>query len=456
MLIPTTWYSDDDQEEDPVIPHPDVAVQIGKIDHVRIREENFPDTKENPIYFSVSTWLADLPAEICKNQEEWTSELLVKLPKRWSVYRPMLLLPSGSFESEDWADFLRLPEIHNLKTNLWGKILAAVSKKDGGQPLTHLAVNQGIPQCVEDVSKDQKVNTLRSPSGLRMLYGDFGPARGPSTSWLTHTVSDFEEAFWVSTKQNGIYQTWAPRYTMFSRGNIKEKARIASFHRSRKEVGTKISYETSRSQLCGRASAVDLYGGIGYFVFSYVQMGMDRVLCWEINPWSVEALRRGAVQNGWSVKVAKGDELMKPMHEIVAGKETIVVLEESNERAGDRMTELRNWEASQLMEGAEPLVGDIIHVNGGFLPSSETTWQMSLGLVSRNRDSWLHLHENVGVHDIGSRELDVTEKFVGWVGHQGQNRDVRVQTERVKSFAPGVEHCVFDVHLSPVVSSTKI
>src|SRR5690606_6675835 len=48
--------------------------------------------------------------------------------------------------------------------------------------------------------------------------------------------------------------------------------------------------------------AVDLYAGIGYFAFSYARLGL-RVLCWEVNPWSVEGLRRGAEANGFGVRV---------------------------------------------------------------------------------------------------------------------------------------------------------
>src|SRR5690606_18256943 len=142
----------------------------------------------------------------------------------------------------------------------------------------------------------------------------FGPAR---TRWPPRQ-EDLENAFWVSTKQNGIFQTWAPRYTMFSRGNITEKARILDFHRG--DAGL----ERRKKSLAALKGlwAVDLYAGIGYFVFSYAKRGM-RVLCWEINPWSVEGLRRGALRNGWKVKLVQGQALELPVDELLVGDEQI-------------------------------------------------------------------------------------------------------------------------------------
>ncbi|KAK6858721.1 S-adenosyl-L-methionine-dependent methyltransferase [Apiospora arundinis] len=83
---------------------------------------------------------------------------------------------------------------------------------------------------------------------------------------------------------------------MFRRGNIKEKARVLSFH---EPTDPSLHHRAmSLGELCNKW-AVDMYAGIGYFVFSYAELGM-RVLCWELNPWSVEGLRRGALANGWS------------------------------------------------------------------------------------------------------------------------------------------------------------
>ena len=84
---------------------------------------------------------------------------------------------------------------------------------------------------------------------------------------------------------------------MFSRGNIAEKTRI-------------LRLETLKPERLGASveetSAVDLYAGIGYFAFSFAKAGVGTVLCWEINPWSVEGFKRGAGRNKWTVTSVRG------------------------------------------------------------------------------------------------------------------------------------------------------
>lgn len=283
--------------------------------------------------------------------------------------------------------------------------------------MTHLAVNEGIPLHKDGEDTE---NVRRSPSGLRMLFGDFGPAAVDEQP----KSSDFEDAFWVGTKQNGILQTWAPRWTMFSRGNVKEKARVLGFKRP--PVGR------------GDVWAVDLYAGIGYFVFSYAALGM-RVLCWEINPWSVEGLRRGAEANKWSVKVIQGEDLALPMETLLATGEKIIVFLESNERASKRIAEAQS----------AGLATNIAHVNCGFLPTSEPVWESAWDTTRLAPEAWLHLHDNVGVADIESRRAAIQTTFATWAAAASGGRGSRVPSvehvEQVKTFAPGVWHCVFDV-----------
>jgi tRNA wybutosine-synthesizing protein 2 len=63
------------------------------------------------------------------------------------------------------------------------------------------------------------------------------------------------------------------------------------------------------------------------------------------------------------------------------------------------------------------------------------------------------VHENVGVGEIEDRRAEVEKVFSGYVGEQGGAKDsgrrVAVEhVERVKMYAPGVVHCVFDVRVS--------
>ncbi|POR32367.1 tRNA wybutosine-synthesizing protein 2 [Tolypocladium paradoxum] len=384
---------------------------------------NPPRRQTSPIQAAVADWIAVLDPPDPGEAHSWREALLRTAPKRFTIYEPMALLPSGSFTSPPWAAELGRRGADSL-ASLWSLILRELST-NARAALTNLAVNEGIP--LRNEGQDVE-NIRRSPSGLRMLFGDFGPAQSEAEP---PSREDFDQALWVSTKQNGIFQTWAPRWTMFSRGNVKEKARLLEF------PGAKQSWTGSASATAD-VCAVDLYAGIGYFVFCYASLGM-RVLCWEINPWSVEGLRRGARANRWTVRVVQGQDLELGLGELVSGDEQIVVFLEGNEEAPRRMKELR----------AAGLAKDVRHVNCGFLPSSEPAWEAAWELTRLSSESWLHLHENVGVDDIESRRQSIQSRFAGWSWPGGEGRSAAVEhVELVKTFAPDVWHCVFDVHVT--------
>ncbi|KAF4979701.1 hypothetical protein FZEAL_4129 [Fusarium zealandicum] len=373
-------------------------------------------TKGNPIQIAIHKWTDAIASRSTETDPTWqTDELLGSAPKRYTIYEPMALLPTGSFTNVPWTTTLEKVG-YEAREQLWCLILSELSRQAKDE-LTHLAVNEGIPLHQEGQDADE--NVLRSPSGLRTLYGDFGPSDIPADG--PHEA-DFNRTLWVSTKQNGILQTWAPRWTMFSRGNVKEKARLLDMG-NQSRVGNDDSW------------AVDLYAGIGYFVFSYARLGL-RVLCWEINPWSVEGLRRGAEANRWSVRIVQGDDLGLPGEEILSGGEQIVVFLESNEEALQRIQSLQ----------AHGLAKEIRHINCGFLPTSEPTWRHTWDMSAPSSETWLHLHENVGVSDTESRKQEIQDRFDSW--SKGTGRAATAEhVELVKTFAPGVWHCVFDVHV---------
>ncbi|TEA15878.1 tRNA wybutosine-synthesizing protein 2 [Colletotrichum sidae] len=395
---------------------------------------------ENPISAAARRWLSSLPREVqaWNTSEELENLLNQHTPKRFIVYEPMVLLPAGSFDKGAWPSILAHAALVKGETDyLWSAILHEVSKTCASVP-THLAVNEGIP--LQRSSADPSENILRTPSGLKILHGDFGPASNPPAP----APEDFDAAFWVSTKQNGILQTWAPRWTMFSRGNIKEKTRLLDFHAAMHSSPGAMSH-LHRRRVPPAASAmrnfwaVDLYAGIGYFTFSYARLGL-RVLCWELNPWSVEALRRGAVANGWSVKVVQGKDLRLRAAQLKDADEQIVVFLQDNQEAAGRIAE---------MHAAGTMV-DILHVNGGLLPTSEPTWKPAWDMTAPSTgDCWLHLHENVGVHEIESRRAEIQKLYDGWAVETDDGRAATVEhVELVKTYAPDVWHCVFDVHIT--------
>ncbi|KAI1281564.1 S-adenosyl-L-methionine-dependent methyltransferase [Xylaria sp. FL0933] len=518
-----------------------------------------PRPKRNPIETAIKSWYEKHENHL--NNQHSVSDLIGQAPKRWTAYGSLVLLPAGSFTTAAWRDALestarasttRLTDHESTDENsrgpalLWKTILAEIAASPKAN-LTHLAVNEGIPLhskgSSEGTGLDTEIgpgtgkggagsgaseNILRSPSGLRMLYGDFGPSEllnppnAPGEGYPElgiATEEDFSRAFWVSTKQNGITQTWAPRWTMFSRGNVKEKARILDFHSPRNSVHPRDSATTTTplstrrgpneqaSDLSYRhipadqrlgALAVDLYAGIGYFAFCYAAMGF-RVLCWELNPWSVEGLRRGAEANGWSVRVVRPrltshslshnpnpdpnvagkateegeDEEM--LREILAGNETIVVFFEDNARAADRIKKLdeltraqetqyagdkdskpRNEDRDERKTRTGVRMSEIMHVNCGLLPTSRGSWATAWEIASESPRAWLHIHENVGVADIEVKREEIREWFVERAqtlkeSSEEKNREVDVcaeHVELVKTFAPDVWHCVFDLYLT--------
>jgi tRNA wybutosine-synthesizing protein 2 len=189
---------------------------------------------------------------------------------------------------------------------------------------------------------------------------------------------------------------------MFSRGNVKEKARVLNF------PGIK------------GQEVVDLYAGIGYFVFSYVKAGAKRVYGWEINPWSVEALRRGAEMNGWKVRVVKAGENWEDRQD---GDEIkVVVFEESNEEAVGRLGNKK--------------VG---HVNMGLLPTSKGAYEAATVLLEEG--GFAHVHENIAEDQVE----DMKGTIAGEFGKISGRRFECGHVEKVKTFAPEVWHCVYDV-----------
>jgi tRNA wybutosine-synthesizing protein 2 len=389
--------------------------------------------------------------------------LIDSFPGSYSIYKPLLLFPSTSFNS-DWTKLIsHHPEI---LMPLWQSIAAAVD-------CTHIALNSPIPpsnahssthSCDED-------NILRSPVNLTRLYGDFGPAP-TAQSLAAPGQKDLEDALWVSTIQNGIRQTWAPLYTMFSRGNVKEKARILELASASLASSASVaSVEDGRRRRAGSgtpgavaastATAVDMYAGIGYFSFSYRRAGFACVICFELNPWSVEGLRRGAALNGWSTRVFTAEHVPArdaPGSEweawrdgadgakgVVGGGEDFLIFAMSNEYA------------AAVLRCLTVYVPPIRHVNLGLLPVSRLSWPSAVRAVDLKRGGWIHAHENVGVVEMDERRTEIEAEFQRLVDErdlEGQTKAKVEHVEKVKMYAPGVVHAVFDVYIPGLQSET--
>lgn len=391
--------------------------------HGSFGEDCAGNGRGNPLARTLNQWFAILQEKGLQT----ATDSLAGHHWTYTVYPPLLLLVASDYAVLEAATGLTCSSIEF--SSLY-EMLCENFK------VTHIALNAPIPANlpgkpnVEEIIRSQQhlddvdppsLNILRSPTGLTPLYGDFGPALSANH---TPTVADFQSALWCTARQNDISQTWAPRYTMFSRGNVKEKARILELD----------SLTEQRLQRTTReVSAVDLYSGIGYFAFSYAKAGVGKVFCWEINPWSVEGLRRGAEANKWTVYIIQsGDSVNVEEFE----NARIVVFEESNEYAAARVRGFRD----------KILV--VKHVNCGYLPSSKDSWETAVQVLD-SLGGWIHAHENIAKRDIESRTAEIVDIFRNLARKRFEAKVECEHVELVKSYAPGVMHCVLDIVISP-------
>lgn len=228
---------------------------------------------------------------------------------------------------------------------------------------------------------------------------------------------------------------------MFSRGNISEKARLLQL--------PSVLESMEQEEGC---TAVDLYAGIGYFAFSYAKAGVSKVVCFELNPWSVEGFRRGAKVNEWGVDVFGEQDVkeLKPTFtHLKDPKSKFLVFQMSNEGAGSVV---------QRISGALPPVR---HVNCGLLPSSRGSWATAVRVLGEEMGGWIHVHENLAIKEIEAKAEEIAEEIQRLLdelpdaeaGGRGRKSIALLEhVERVKTFAPGVMHCVLDVHVMPHIT----
>ncbi|KAK8192014.1 S-adenosyl-L-methionine-dependent methyltransferase [Phyllosticta capitalensis] len=437
------------------------------------RQANIP---KNPLQAAFSTALSSrLPASLLPSLSLDVATLVAALPATYLVYAPLLLLPAHAFAAPPWQTLLRAATAHGeVMRAVWAcvasemgvgavAINAAIpltSSSSSSSPSAHHHQKPGEEHVDQDTSS---WNALRSPTGLTPLYGPFGTR----VSSPTPSKQDFADALWVAARQNGVSQVWAPLYTMFSRGNVKEKARLLSL--IPELHGAKAAAKSPPAVAGGPGlggglgggageafASLDLYAGIGYFAFSHRRAGARPVLCWELNPWSVEGLRRGAEANGWSCCVVSSPPSPSQSLDLDLDVD-FVIFPHSNVHA------LRDLSYLSSLTTLPP----IRHANLGLLPSSCGSYRTAVRSIDASLGGWLHMHENFGSEEMEERAGEVV-RSVGtmWrkrcIGERGEKRGgegeegdgVRlVHLEKVKTYAPGVWHVVLDVWVPPTSPS---
>lgn len=391
------------------------------------------DTICNPLQHALNDSIGSLPSSSPAKAffTAHTQELKQDSPKLYIVYHHLLLLPVNFPGHSKWVQFLEaLRSNPNDEHNFYSSIACRMQ-------VTHIAKNEPIAAKTLDNAGTFSENLIRSPSNIQPLFGDFG-AELPAFPEYIPSKQDFDEAFWVSTYQNGITQIWAPRYTMFSGGNVTEKARILDL------PSVKSAVQQGRSDGRG-CTAVDLFSGIGYFAFSYAKAGVSKVLCWDLNPWSIEGLKHGAEANKWScyhlVDVTKPERTMEDIITTftdAAGREDKFVLFcETNELARDRVKRVRDQ------------IPPIRHVNCGMLPTTGEAWKTAIDIIDPDLGGWIHVHESLHAKDATSCAGPYIKLFQDHFNSFALDGTLPLQiklenTFRVKSMGPRLWHHVFD------------
>lgn len=271
------------------------------------------------------------------------------VPRKWEEYSDMIVLPEQALASRLWEE---VP-----KEVLWRTVAEALG-------VARLAVKA-------------EVDTGR----MRQSHVEI--------------VHPRDADGWVKVAQNGLSYTFDVTRVMFSRGNVNERRRMGTV--------------PARGE-----TAVDLYAGIGYFTVPLLaQAGVAYLYACELNPDSVEALRRNLRSNGVDdrCQVLPGDNALS----------------------------------------VDTFRGRADRVNLGLLPSSEPGWPLAVAALKAGTGGWLHVHENVAEADEAAwlTRLEVELRRLAREGGKGEWRCHVRNVEHVKTFAPRVWHIVVDVECRP-------
>jgi tRNA wybutosine-synthesizing protein 2 len=326
-----------------------------------------------------------------------------------------LFLPQMWF-NDDWYDMihnrLNRPQPNTNRT-YWDAMMEHIAKE---MKVSHIAFQRPLLRVVSSGKGDgeQVLNVQRRPQ-LAPLWGKF-----PDFVDLDPSQQDFDKALWLSTKQNGITQIWVPAYSMFSPGNVEEKARILQI------VTTPPGVETARR------TAIDMYAGIGYFAFSYLKAGFDKVLAFEINPWSIEGLKRGAAANGWEYVVITENDINRKLkwQEMHDPKNRLLIFYMDNNRAVDIAKTVNSGERFPPIQ----------HINLGLLPTSSASWCDAVMLLDFRKGGWLHVHENMPEDWRWERKFSGIRSAIEAYARDRWETRAKVwvpKVVRVKSYAPG-------------------
>jgi hypothetical protein len=217
---------------------------------------------------------------------------------------------------------------------------------------------------------------------------------------------------WITITEQKIKQSFDLTKVMFSRGNISEKIRFGKLVRENDVI-------------------LDMYAGIGYYTLPALIYGKAKhVYACEWNPDAIIALKYNLIQNG------------------VDDRATVI--------EGDSRVRLKEEKLLKM---------NIDRVNLNLLPSSEGGWRTAIRLLRKDeKGGWLHIHGNVPTaekekwclwvcQEISKIYVEITSCDSGEKAEDNLPFVVCDHLERVKSFAPKVDHLVADIFVGKYLPS---
>ncbi len=241
-----------------------------------------------------------------------------------------------------------------------------------------------------DIDPESKVRQ----SGHRLLYPNTFDAIEPGIPSDTGPGAPG----WITVTEHSIRQSLDLTRVMFSRGNVTEKIRFGKLVQEGEVV-------------------LDMYAGIGYYTLPALIHGRAaRVYCCEWNPDAVAALKYNLSDNGVDDRA--------------------IVLE------GDSR---KTTEEARIIDCVD-------RVSLGLLPSCEGGWKTAVQALRTDKGGWLHVHGNVPTVEkkiwslwISYRLAEIARNDLGYDEYVA----VCCNVEKVKSFAPKVDHYVADIWVGP-------
>ncbi|MFO8077794.1 MAG: class I SAM-dependent methyltransferase family protein [Thermoplasmatota archaeon] len=185
-------------------------------------------------------------------------------------------------------------------------------------------------------------------------------------------------------RENGVCFALDPAKVMFSSGNMDERKRMASVSNHHERV-------------------VDFFAGIGYFTIPMaVYSKPDCVVACEINPIAFDYLCK-------NIELNKVKNIVEPV-------------------LGDSMKIAPTDYADRVIMG-------YFHQTKEFLPTAVDCLKTGEGII--------HFHDTFPDKQVPQKPVEIFEKNLGSVHRSFQI----LRFHKVKSFAPGIGHYVFDIRV---------